>query len=223
MSNLVLITSIIDTPNTPLSYGVRSIYTCQERFQQTKYTIKSIREKIPNAKIFIVECSEFNEEQKQFFLENSDYVLNLFNNISIRKNIHSPSKSLCEGTMTFYALQFIIEQNIKFDNLIKISGRYYLSEKFNYDNFNNNKIIIKYIDNNVDNVFTALYKLPYQYLLKFKEFLINNNNNMLNCIGYEVLFAEFIKQINQNNENINNYQIIGLAGYVSVSNDFYNG
>lgn len=220
MSNLVLITSIINTPNTPLSYGIRSIFTCEQRFEQTKLTIKSIKEKIPDCQILIVECSEFTEEQENYFLENSNYLLNLFNNIDIRQKIHSSSKSLCEGTMTQHALEFILEQNIKFDNLIKISGRYYLSENFCYDNFNNDSIVIKYIHNNINNVFTALYKLPYSCILKFKEFLINNINNMMNCIGYEVLFAEFIKQ---NNENIRNYQIIGLAGYLSVSNDFYDG
>ena len=202
MCNLVLITSIINTPNRPLSYGVRSIFTCEERFEQTKLTIKSIKEKVPDCQILIVECSEFNDEQRDFFLQNSNYLLNLFNNISIREKIYSSSKSLCEGTMTYHALQFIIDQNIKFDNLIKISGRYYLSENFNYDNFNNNNIVIKYIENNVNNVFTALYKLPYSYILKFKDFLINNNYKMMNFIGYEVLFAEFIKNNNQNDEII---------------------
>ena len=39
MNNLVLITSIICTPNTPLSYtNTRSVYTHDERFEQTKRT-----------------------------------------------------------------------------------------------------------------------------------------------------------------------------------------
>ena len=36
MSNFVLITSVINTPNTPLSYSaVRSVFTRKERYEQT--------------------------------------------------------------------------------------------------------------------------------------------------------------------------------------------
>ena len=49
--NLVLITSVVCTPNIPLSYiNTRSCYTHDERFEQTKKTIKTIKEKIPNIK-----------------------------------------------------------------------------------------------------------------------------------------------------------------------------
>jgi hypothetical protein len=220
MENLVLITSIINPPNTPLSYGVRSIFNAEQRFEQTKITIHSVKEKIPNSKIFIVECSELNQEQKNYFLENSTYFLNLYNNETLRANMHSDSKSLCEGTMTFCAVDFLLQNDIKFDNLIKISGRYYLSENFDYNNFNNDELVIKYINNDINNVFTGLYKLPRSCTEKLKLFLQNNVNKMMSYIGYEVLFAEFIKtqEINKNNVSP-----IGLKGYVSVSNEFFNG
>ena len=54
MDNLVLITSVINTPNTPLSYtNTRSVFSRQDRFEQTKKTIKSVREKLSNSKIII--------------------------------------------------------------------------------------------------------------------------------------------------------------------------
>lgn len=220
MNNLILITSIIKTPYNRLSYGVRSIYTHEQRFEQTKLTIQSINEKIPNAKIFIIECSDLDEEQLNYFKNNSNYFVNLYHNIDLRNKIHSISKALGEGSMTITALEYIIQENIQFDNLIKISGRYYLTENFSYINFNNNKVVIKYINGNINNVLTALYKLPHSYILKFKDFLIKNIHRMMNCIGYEVLFAEFIKE---NCQDICNYNTIGVAGYVSVSTDLYNG
>jgi len=62
MINLVLITSIVNTPNLPLSYTkTRSVFTTEERFTQTKKTILSVKEKIPNCKILIVECSKLSE------------------------------------------------------------------------------------------------------------------------------------------------------------------
>ncbi len=37
MKNLIIVTSIINLPNTPLSYSpTRTIYTREERFEQTK-------------------------------------------------------------------------------------------------------------------------------------------------------------------------------------------
>jgi len=76
MNNLILITSVINTPNTPLSYtNTRSVFSRQDRFEQTKKTIKSVREKLSNSKIIIVECSDFNEEENNYFKENCDYKL----------------------------------------------------------------------------------------------------------------------------------------------------
>lgn len=221
MNNLVLITSVICTPNTPLSYtNTRSVYTHDERFEQTKKTIESVKQKIPNVKILIVECSKLSFEQEDYLKKNSDYFLNLFQNEKIRKNTSGISKSLGEGTMTLCALNYIIDNNIEFNNLIKISGRYWLSEKFNYNKFNNNNIVIKYIDNNKDNVFTALYQLPKESIINFKTFLANKFNEMINCIGYEVLFAIFIKSEKRLIINLNP---IGLEGYVSVAQEFYSG
>lgn len=222
MNNLVLITSIIKTPNIPLSYAVRSIYTHQERFEQTKHTIKSIREKIPNSKILIIECSDLNKEENNYFINNSDYFINLYESKILREKIYSISKSLGEGTMTIIALKYIISNKLKFDNLLKISGRYWLSENFNYDNFKNDKIVIKYIDGNIYNIFTALYKIPYKYIFLLEPFLIENIYKMENCIQYEEIFAEFINN-RCNNTDIINHTIIGISGHVSVTNVFYNG
>ena len=216
MNNIVLITSIIKTPNTPLSYGVRSFYTHEQRFEQTKLTIQSI-EKIPQCKIIMIECSELNEDESNYFIQNTTYFINLYDNIELRNNIYSSSKSLGEGTMTICALNFLITNNINYDNLIKISGRYYLSEYFDINNFNNNKIVIQYIHNNINNVCTCLYKLPEKYVEEFKKFLQNNYNNMLNCIGYECLFALFIKTIPEIPISINP---IGVKGYISCCSSY---
>jgi hypothetical protein len=225
MNNLVLITSVICTPNIPLSYiSYRSVFTHEERFEQTKKTIESIREKIPNTKIFIVECSHLNSEQNNYFIKHTDFFLNLYYDENIRQNVYSVSKSLGEGTMTYRALEYIINNNIPYDNLIKISGRYWLSDNFNYNNFENSNIVIKYIDNNLNNVFTALFKLPKESVLNFKLFLESKFDEMMNCIGYEVLFAIFIDEAQQT-VNVTHLNPIGLEGFISVSveNEFYTG
>lgn len=221
VTNIVLITSIINTPPTPLSYiNTRSIYTREERFEQTKKTIQSIKEKIPDKKIFIVECSDLTEVEKTYFIENTDIFLNLFNeekeNYKILQNIHSVSKSLGEGTMTIEAIKYLNNNNIKYDNFYKISGRYWLNENFDYKLFNNNnKIIFKKIDNYA--CLTCLYKLPFELTKLWYDYLLNSNNEFYNCTGYEVIFCNFINSIKKNNEDVHQ---LGILGNISVSGDF---
>ena len=218
MNNLVLITSIIKPPNKELSYTkIRSVFTPEERFQQTKNTITHIKNKIPNVKILLVECSELSEEEFYYFNNNCDYVLNLINEPNYVNNIYSISKSLGEGTMTICALDFIQKNNIIFDNFFKITGRYWLSTSFDYNNFNNNDIVIHHINNDINNVCTSLYKLHHININDFSIFLINNIELMTHCIGYENLFALFLKNIFPN--KIITLQKIGINGYISVSND----
>ena len=67
MSNLVLITSVIKTPDIPLSYSrTRSVFNHDERFNQTIKTIETIKKYIPNSKILIVECSDLNDSQESY-------------------------------------------------------------------------------------------------------------------------------------------------------------
>ena len=131
MNNIILITSVINTPNNPLSYSkTRSVYNRNERFEQTKKTIQSVKEKLPNIKIMIVECSNFNEEENNYFKENCDYILNLWEKKELHNNIFGTSKSLGEGTMTIEALKYIEELNLEYQYLYKISGRYWLNDNF---------------------------------------------------------------------------------------------
>lgn len=222
MRNLVLITSIIKTPSKPLSYAQRSVFTHEERFKQTKQTIDSVKKYIHESHILVIECSDLTSDEELYFKTNSNYFINLYSNETIRNDLHSSSKSLCEGTMTYHAIKYIMDQDLVFDNFIKISGRYWLTDKFDYNKFNNHdNITIKHINNDKNNVFTALYKLPKSHIDLFKSFLYNNFEKMRQCVGYEVLFAEFIKSCS--NINIIVCPVIGLAGYVSVSGSYYEG
>jgi hypothetical protein len=219
MNNLVLITSIIKTPNTPLSYTrTRSVYSHEERYEQTKKTIQNVREKIPNVKILMVECSTLDEIQKEYFTIHCDYFLNLIDQPEKVKNIYSPSKALGEGTMTISAIEYIQKNNIEFDNFFKITGRYWLSDYFDYANFENTNIVVHYIHNDENNTCTSLYKLHNTNLSDFSNFLIANMHLMFQCIGYEVLFAMFLRISKQN--KIIHLDKIGVNGLISVSNDF---
>lgn len=217
MYNIVLITSIINTPNLPLSYSkIRSVFSREERFLQTRNTVESIRDKLSNSKIIIVECSDFNEEENNYFKDNCDYILNLWNKKELHDYIFGTSKSLGEGTMTIEALKYIKELKLEYQYLYKISGRYWLNENFKIENIQNN--IFKRIDKDENNICTALYKIDKNIIKKLLNFLINNIEKMKKCIGYEVLMSLFIKNIDKKLVDI-----IGLSGYVTVCGSKYNG
>lgn len=220
MSNLVLITSVINTPNKPLSYSnVRSVFTRKERYEQTKKTIQSIREKIPNYKIMIVECTEFTIEEKEYFERNCDYTLNLWNKKELHPKIFGISKSLGEGTMTIQALKYIIENKYEYDNLFKISGRYFLNSSFKYELFNNNNYIFQTMGNvnNINNICTVLYKITSSFTSTFLKFLEKNEKAMLNCIGYEILFGLMLKNIKY--DNVIFLDKLGVTGTITVNED----
>jgi len=222
MNNITLITSVIDTPKIPLSYiNTRSIYTKEERFIQTKNTIKTMKENIPNNKIFVVECSLLSDEESNYFKENTDYFINLYYVNDVVNRIHSKSKSMGEGTMTIYALKYLFDNKIVFDNLFKISGRYWLNNFFNYNTFNNNSNVIYYINHDSNNCLTALYKINYDTTKKWYEYLLISENNFKNCIGYELIFADFMKTVNDHEKKIVN-TAYGVSGYISVDGSLLN-
>jgi hypothetical protein len=218
MDNLVLITSVINTPNKPLSYtNTRSVFSRKERFEQTKQTIQSIKAKIPNNKILLVECTDFNEEEKLYFEKECDYILNLWNNKELHSTIFGISKALGEGTLTIQAILYIKENNICYNNLIKISGRYWLNDNFDYAIFNNQSIIFRKPDGLATS--TVLYKIPNYIQDPLYTFLKDNYNNMKNCISYETLFSNFLKSIKYNNTIF--FDKLGVSGYVTVCGSFY--
>jgi len=222
MNNLVLITSVINTPNLPLSYSkVRSVFTREERFKQTKKTIESVKEKIPNCKLMIVECTDFTEEEKSYFEKECDYVLNLWERKELHPKIFGKSKSLGEGTMTIQALQYLTDKEFKFNNLFKICGRYWLNKEFDYDIFNNNNLIFKKINGNVNNIFTSFFKIPSNNVSILLDFLLQTEIHMKNMIGYEILFGHYLKHINYMNVNFIND--IGYEGQVTVCGSKYVG
>lgn len=220
--NLVLVTSVINVKNNPLSYSkIRSVFNREERFEQTKRTIESIKCKIPDSKILIVEYTNFTKDEQEYFKCACDFILNLWGRNDLESKIFGKSKALGEGTMTIEALKWIIDNNINYENLFKISGRYWLSDNFEFDNFNNDKLIFKKINGNIDNIFTALYKIPKKDTKTLLIFLENNIDKMIKCVGYEVLFSIFLKDIGY--KNICFYDPIGLQGFVTVCGSEYNG
>jgi hypothetical protein len=209
--NVVLITSVLYTigGSHPMS---RSIFSHDERFEQTKQTILRARQYIPNAIIVFVECSPLRAEHEEFIKSNVDYFYNLWFSVDKAK-MFTASKALGEGTQTIYALNQILSENIEFDNLFKISGRYFLDERFDYGKWNNDNIVIKEW-NEAKSVFTFLYKMPRRMVEDWRAHLLGNYDNMIRNIGYEVIYGNFVEKYAQSVVFID---VMGIEGYISPS------
>jgi len=223
MTYLTLITSIIKPPQTALSYWhTRSIYSNETRFEQVKYSIQTVRTKIPDTKIILVECSPLSPEEEEYFKTNTDYFINLYDDIDERLNIYSPSKALGEGTMTKAAFKYLFENNILYDSLIKLTGRYWLNDHFDINKIENiqqrgKKSVVKFIDQDPTNCLTSLYYLTYEHSILWYEYLLQSTDKMIDCKNYEHIFVDFLNTLSK--EEYQSLDRIGVSGTWAPTGD----
>lgn len=219
IKNLVLITSVCYTGNKPYTYiETRSLFTPKQRYEQLLETIKSVREKIPNSFIYLVEYSNFSYEQVLELNYMCDYFHNLYG-MDLADDIYSEYKAFGERIMTYKALEYIVS-TYKVENIFKISGRYRYSEKFDYKLYDNNQMNFYPIFNDKNNINTCGYKIPSNYIPIFLKYLQNNRENIITNFkgSYEQYIASFVKE---NKDFVQFLPSLGIEGRVSVCGSFF--
>jgi hypothetical protein len=191
MNTCVIITSVIETSKYPLSYSnVRSIYSAEQRFQQTLETIESVRRYIPTADILLVECSP-TSKYTNAISEKVDYFLNLEFNEIVNNGL---AKGKGEVTLLLYALDNIPK---KYTYIYKITGRYVLQPTFNISHWNLSGAIVGCktdIYGMSNSIHTFFYRIDTRYMSLYRDFLLkymDQDNNV--CI--ENFLASTIKPI----------------------------
>jgi len=206
--NLIVITSIISIPNLPLSYTpVRSVFTEEQRYQQTILTIESIRKNIPNSHIVILECSpnsNFLEEIKT----KVEYFFNYFEDKDVKDVVYSIHKGCgeCKLLSQIFNTKILWEYN----NLYKLSGRYKLTENFSSKIFDNDLSLFKLRENSVSTIFYKINKKDYQNfknILEISFTIIEKTGKSIENVFYYLL--------NGISDFIQNYYL-GISGYCSV-------
>lgn len=202
--NLVLVTSVTH-PFLP------SVYSTEERFKQlTELTIPSIKKKIPNSYLVIIEGNQLTKKQKQILKNlNVDELLYF--------DVKSFNKSYGEATLLVkYFESHYFKRLLNSKNLItinKISGRYYLTEDYNFDVVDTDKVLIKKSDcsnwSKQGICDTRYYRFPLNCLDRFykilKKLLVENSIYIdLEHSFYHYQIFEFDK--------IENVDRINLAG-----------
>ena len=213
-----IITSVINTNNSiGWSYTPnRSTYTPNERFRDTLKSIKTIREKVPNSKIVLLEGKPLDIEMEQEIIKLTDIYINFKDDVWVLEAIDSQKKGLGEVRKLIRGidqLQLRGELN-DVNRIFKLSGRYWLNEQFNLDKYSTEEMTFKNYDHMVT---TVIYSIP---LCKLDNYIILlnmcNTERDRSDIGIEVLF----KRILQGNYVF--IETLGVEGFVAITqNEFY--
>lgn len=196
--NLVVVTSVIH-------YYHPSVYSPEERlFQLVNKTIKTIKEKIPNSYIVILEGGNLNKEEKNI-LKNAKVDELLYHDVSKYNKSGGELMLLKNYFFSDFFEKLQKEKNI--ETISKISGRYFLTDNFNFYNHTTDSFVIKKIDKTYwshQGIFeTRYYRFPYSYIDIFKNKLQEILNNGLHIdiehsfYKYNVFPFEKIKNIDK--------------------------
>jgi len=213
-SILFIVTSSIFCTDKPLCYtDTRSVFTPEERAKQTIVTVESIRDKFVNAKILLIDIG-YKYELPFNIPSLVDKYIYVGNDISCREAADSKFKGMGEAFSLLAAKEYLAQETMPF--FIKISGRYFLSDFFDFDHWNLEKYNFTKCGYN-DIVSTCLYGFP---KTEFEEWICALNKTIpLLKTGISIENA-LCRYIDKNEINVLNN--IGVAGRVSVDGSFIN-
>ena len=179
---IMCIPSVIKTSNNSFNYVTyRSIFTHNERFDQTLNQVKSINNINSDSKIttYLLEGSQIDLNQMSILSEYCHVILCCKDDKAFSYANVSLNKSLYE----VWCMKYMLEK-IKCNWSFKFSGRYMLHEFFNLEDFLKDKPVFKIID--AQNTFTKtepiieciIYSLPQSQFTSY----INIYKNMLESL-----------------------------------------
>lgn len=210
--DVFIITSVINTGQKPWSYAVRSVYSPEERFQQTLETIRSIRLRAPRSRIVHVECSDLSKTQIAEISSLVDHFVDVSTIEEVRGAcLDSDKKGFGEAFLTKCGLEFLFERKIKFERLFKISGRYALNSNFSLGNFSMTEFTFKKspIPSSIS---TVLFSVPYSEICKFYDIICSTVDyyKTHGPTGYETI-------VPQQCHPRKDIDFVGAHGYVAVN------
>jgi hypothetical protein len=223
MKLAIIVTSVINTSLINWNYAKRSFFNKDQRYLQTLETLSTIKNKNPDIDIYFIEGSEITEEMI-FNIKSNVKELIFEDNIDNFKEINeSPFKGHGEAIQTLKGIETINNSGIIYDYIFKISGRYSLSDSFDFNRFLNiNPTFCQVNCTNNDVYSTVIYSIPYNRIQDWKKCLISyidycnlyKNDRTLSIPFYEKMFPPKLYPLNL---------IIkcGVQGYVAVDENIF--
>jgi hypothetical protein len=139
--------------SSAINVVVDTIYSPQQRLEQTLKTIESVRERIPNSIIVLADSSipGLSDEMKKTLSDRVDYLLDFSKDTllnQIRSIQHKDTLQNLSELIVLNKAFAIIKSKSWFDNcdrIFKMSGRYWLNDKFNIELYNLPTVKNKYV------------------------------------------------------------------------------
>ena len=217
-TDIFLITSVINTGNNPWTYtNVRSVFSPDDRYSQTLNAIATIRGKCPAAKIILCDCSYISDAMNIALKEATDLYIQAYTNKEIHDScIQSNKKGYGELLQTKHVVNHLVNNNIRFRRLFKISGRYFLNSSFNIDKFSTEEYSFREPFPNSSCNSTVLYSVPYNLITHFAS-AIERINIEINSDAFIMYEMSLPSQCNP--KKIVN--TCGVSGYVAIDGILY--
>jgi len=219
MNDIFFITSVINTGGARWSYSdKRSVQSPQERYEETLKTIDTIRKLYSGADILLVEGSAIEDDMKQRLQCEVEYFVDVHQNPIVQQAcLATDRKGYGEAVQTLLAVQFLQEKQIQFKRLFKISGRYFLNERFQLANFSTTEYTFNKTSPgmNPGAHLTVLYSVPSPLLQNFHTVL----QECIQIYQHGPAGLEEILPRRCNPKTL--IDSIGVSGYVAVCGSFF--
>lgn len=209
LKHCFVITSAINT-----KFGV---YNAADRLLQTVITIRSIKQKIPDAKIVLVEMAAIplTEQQTKTLTSETDLLLDFTEEESVQQIYNSTEnwdvvKNGTEIMIFGQALKMLVDDGELdgFDRIHKISGRYVINDQFQPDLYTNeavtNKIVLA--KRRQSQFSESIVGQKYQYMSRLWSWPNSLTKTVLKF--YDDAFSNFI-------------QTIGAGRYIDIEHSLF--
>ncbi len=210
--------------------GRLSIYNNQQRYEQTLETIKSIKDRCPNSKVFIIDVS--TEPGFEPFLEGltraGAKVLYIGNHPSINKFSKAGFRSEAETIALLTFLDWFDQNKEEAKRIYKVSGRYRLSDNFKSGLEHTDSYVFPYSEaswmseqeqkvSGVDRYYEGrLYHMDYSLLDDYKTCL----SEVLDiCLNKRINIEHALYSVMRNRKVIE-VEKVGITGNVAPSGEF---
>lgn len=153
-----VVTSIINMYSEPMQgFTTRSVYTAQDRLNQTLKTIETIRQKNEKSYCILVEYSKLSQDQHKTLSEKVDKMLDLSGDAK-GQWLAKSNKSLGDVYAIITGIN-AIPDDLRYSFAFKMSGRYYLDDNYKESRFDEkDDIIFRKIVHNLPNWKTVCYE-----------------------------------------------------------------
>lgn len=131
---IVVVTSTIRPISAPMSYGrPRSVLDAATRLEQTEATLASVRARLPDAAVVLVESSGLAQDERVRIENLTDRLVDLSHDRRARRLRDGRSKSAGEAYLLLASQELLARS--RYELMLKLSGRYVLTKDFRFDRF----------------------------------------------------------------------------------------